>query len=50
MSKTVIIRTDDHGEMVVDVLQDGYNIIERTAYNVGDEAAALLKAIEEEFK
>lgn len=48
MQKTLIIRQiNDKGELAVDVLQEGYNIIERTVYGATDLAQALLNYIEE---
>lgn len=48
MQKHLIIRTiDNEGTLVIDVLQDGYNIIESTVYGATDLAQALLDYIEE---
>ena len=48
LKKTLIIRTiDNDGTLVIDVLQDGYNIIEQTVYGATDLAQALLDYIEE---
>ena len=48
MQKTLIIRQiDNQGTLVVDVLQDGYNIIESTVYGATELAQALLDYIEE---
>lgn len=48
MQKTLIIRQiDADGTLVVDVLQDGYNIIESTVYGATELAQALLDYIEE---
>lgn len=48
--KTIIIREIGGGDstLIVDVLQDGYNIIEKTVYGVHDLAKALLDYIEED--
>ena len=47
MQKTLIIRTQEDGSLVVDVLRDGYNIIDHTVYDAEIEARALLDKIEE---
>lgn len=50
MEKRIIIRTYEDDEGVhydIDVLMDGYNIIERTLYDAEDLAKAILKRIEE---
>lgn len=48
MNKHIIIRSiDNNGTLVVDVLQDGYNIIESTVYGATELAQALLDYIEE---
>lgn len=48
MKKTIIIRTidDDPERVAIDVLKDGYNIIERTVYGATEQAQALLDYIE----
>ena len=48
MKKTIIIREQEDGSLAVDVLRDGYNIIEHTVYDANDEAAALIARIESE--
>lgn len=47
MKKHIIIWEDENNQLVVDILKDGYNIIERTVYDVDKEAREFLKAIEE---
>lgn len=48
MKKTIIIREIGDGDptLVVDILQDGYNIIERTVYGIDEKAKEFLKALE----
>lgn len=51
MEKHIIIRTyEEDGEVrhAIDVLHDGYNVIEFTMYDVEDLAKAILERIAEE--
>lgn len=45
INKHLIIRQDDDGQLVIDVLMDGYNIIEETVYDAHELAKALLDHI-----
>lgn len=46
MKKTIIIREED-GDIAIDVLKDGYNIIERTIYGAEDLVKPLLDYLKE---
>lgn len=49
MNKTIVIRTidDDPERIAIDILRDGYNIVEKTIYDAEELVKPLLNYLEE---
>lgn len=50
MTTTLIIRRSDNDGLVIDVLEEGYNIIDKTLYDCGELAQQLLDKIQRSYQ